>query len=331
MRRRRRRPIVVADATGASGRRRPGRPCSGAERQCDDGAVVPQHSPDGSAASASAGSPPAPATRPPIGPTRPRQRGADQNESRSANRRWWDADAAAYHAEHGTFLGENDLVWSPENLRESEAGLLGDVAGRRILEVGCGSAPCSRYLRTRGASVVAFDLSAGMLDFATAAERRTGVPVPLVQADVCEMPFRDDSFDLAFSAFGAIPFVADSALAMRQVARVLVPGGRWVFSATHPMRWMFPDDPGPAGLTAIQSYFDRSPYVEVDADGIPAYVEHHRTFGDRIRELVGAGFVVEDVLEPEWPDGFTAVWGQWSPERGEMFPGTAIYVSRLPG
>ncbi len=222
-------------------------------------------------------------------------------------------------------------MWSPENLRESEAGLLGDVAGRRILEVGCGSAPCSRYLRTRGASVVAFDLSAGMLDFATAAERRTGVPVPLVQADVCEMPFRDDSFDLAFSAFGAIPFVADSALAMRQVARVLVPGGRWVFSATHPMRWMFPDDPGPAGLTAIQSYFDRSPYVEVDADGIPAYVEHHRTFGDRIRELVGAGFVVEDVLEPEWPDGFTAVWGQWSPERGEMFPGTAIYVSRLPG
>lgn len=268
---------------------------------------------------------------PAIGPTRPRKRGADQQVSRAANRRWWDADAAAYHAEHGEFLGDVDLVWCPENLREADVHLLGDVSGLRILEVGCGSAPCARYLADAGATVIAFDLSAGMLGYAQAAALRTGVTVPLVLADVCELPFADGAFDIAFSAFGAVPFVADSAAAMREVARVLRPGGRWVFSATHPMRWAFPDDPGPAGLTAIQSYFDRSPYVEVDEDGVPAYVEHHRTMGDRIRELVAAGFVVEDVIEPEWPDGFTGVWGQWSPERGEIFPGTAIFVSRLPG
>ena len=266
-----------------------------------------------------------------IGPTRPRKRGADQAASRAANRRWWDADATSYLAEHGDFLGEADLVWCPENLRESEAHLLGEVRGKRILEVGCGSAPCARYLNARGASVVAFDLSAGMLRFARAAAARTGLTVPLVQADVCEMPFADSSFDLAFSAFGAIPFVADSAGAMREVARVLRPGGRWVFAATHPMRWAFPDDPGPAGLTAIQSYFDRSPYVEVDEQGVPAYVEHHRTMGDRIREIVAAGFVLQDVIEPEWPEDFTGVWGQWSAERGEMFPGTAIFVTQLPG
>ena len=268
-------------------------------------------------------------TQSPIGPTRPRKRGADQQVSRAANRRWWDADADAYHAEHGEFLGEADLVWCPENLRESEVHLLGDVRGLRVLEVGCGSAPCARYLAGQDATVVAFDLSAGMLAHARAGAARTGVSVPLVQADVCEMPFLDDSFDIAFSAFGAIPFVADSAAAMREVARVLRPGGRWVFAATHPMRWAFPDDPGPAGLTAIQSYFDRSPYVEVDEQGVPAYVEHHRTMGDRIREIVAAGFVLLDVIEPEWPDDFAGTWGQWSPERGEMFPGTAIFVSRL--
>jgi SAM-dependent methyltransferase len=266
-----------------------------------------------------------------IGPTRPRKRGADQAASRTANRRWWDADADAYHQEHGEFLGDADFVWCPENLREADADLLGDVRGRRILEVGCGSAPCARYLARQGATVVAFDLSAGMLAHATAAAGRTGTTVPLIQADVCEMPFADGSFDLAFSAFGAIPFVADSAGAMREVARVLRPGGRWVFAATHPMRWAFPDDPGPAGLTAIQSYFDRSPYVEVDAHGVPAYVEHHRTMGDRIREIVGAGFALLDVIEPEWPDGFAGTWGQWSPERGEVFPGTAIFVAQLPG
>ena len=151
-----------------------------------------------------------------------------------------------------------------------------------------------------------------------------------MQADALALPFADRAFDIVCTAFGAIPFVADSAGAMREVARVLRPGGRWVFSVTHPMRWMFPDDPGPRGLTVIQSYFDRSPYVEVDTEEVPAYVEHHRTIGDRIRELVAAGFTIEDVVEPEWPDDFDGTWGQWSPERGELFPGTAIFCCRLP-
>jgi SAM-dependent methyltransferase len=265
----------------------------------------------------------------PLGPTRPRIRAADQATSRAANRRWWDADATSYHHEHGAFLGDADFVWCPENVREADARLLGEVDGRRILEVGCGSAPCARYLRACGAQVVALDLSAGMLAYARAAATRTGIDVPLIQADACELPFASDTFDIAFSAFGAVPFVADSARLMREVARVLRPGGRWVFAANHPMRWAFPDDPGPGGLTVIQSYFDRSPYVEVDTADVPAYVEHHRTMGDRIRELVAAGFVVQDVIEPEWPEGFDRVWGQWSPLRGEYFPGTAIFVSRL--
>ncbi len=264
-----------------------------------------------------------------LGTTRPVLRPADQAVSRSANRRWWDADADGYHAEHGAFLGDADFLWCPENLREEQAQLLGNVAGTRILEVGCGSAPCSRYLLGRGAEVVAFDLSAGMLAHARSAALRTAVEVPLVQADVCELPFREGSFDLAFSAFGAIPFVADSAGAMREISRVLRPGGRWVFSVTHPMRWMFPDDPGQRGLTVIQSYFDRSPYVEVDSEQVPVYVEHHRTLGDRMRELVAAGFVLDDLVEPEWPEDFDGVWGQWSSERGAMFPGTAIFVTHL--
>ena len=90
---------------------------------------------------------------------------------------------------------------------------------------------------------------------------------------------------------------------MQEVARVLTPGGRWVFSVMHPVRWVFPDDPGPAGLHVVQSYFDRSPYVEVDASGVPAYVEHHRTMGDRVRGSSPPGSRCVDVLEPAWPDG----------------------------
>lgn len=261
-----------------------------------------------------------------LGPTRPRMIPADQATSALANRRWWDSDAERYHAEHGAFLGDADFVWCPENLNEDDAGLLGEVAGRRVLEVGCGSAPCARWLSARGAEVVAFDISAGMLRHGLAAAARTGISVPLVQADVCALPFADETFDLACSAFGAIPFVADSAEAMREVYRVLRAGGRWVFAVNHPMRWMFIDDPGDAGMVAVQSYFDRSPYVEVDEQDEPAYAEHHRTMGDRVREIVAAGFRLVDVIEPEWPDDFDGVWGQWSRHRGEVFPGTAIFV-----
>lgn len=259
------------------------------------------------------------------------RRPVDTAESQRASRRWWDADAADYLAEHGSDIGDTEFVWCPEGLREADAGLLGDVAGKRVLEVGCGSAPCARWLAGRCASVVGLDLSAGMLGFAAALCRSTGVPVPLVQAGAERLPFADASFDVACSAFGAVPFVADPGRVMREVARVLRPGGRWVFAVNHPMRWMFSDDPGPGGLTVTQSYFDRTPYVEVDSGGAATYVEHHRTIGDRVRDVVAAGLVLDDVVEPEWPEGHERVWGQWSPLRGALFPGTAIFVTHRPG
>jgi len=62
-----------------------------------------------------------------------------------------------------------------------------------------------------------------------------------------------------------------------------------------------------------------------------SYVEHHRTLGDWVALLAGHGFVITDLLEPEWPEGHERPWGQWSPLRGRLLPGTAIYVCRKPG
>ncbi len=249
-----------------------------------------------------------------------------------ANRRWWDAEAEGYQAEHGGFLGDADFLWCPEGLRESQARLLGPVRGVVVLEVGCGAAQCARWLVGQGARVVAVDLSFAQLRHARTLDARTGVRVPaLLQADARALPLRAASVDVACSAFGAVPFVVDSAALMREIARVLKPGGRWVFSVTHPVRWPFPDDPGPEGLRVIRSYFNRHPYVELDARGLPVYVEQHRTLGDRVREIVAAGLRLLDVVEPEWPEGHDRIWGQWGPERGALMPGTAIYVTDKPG
>src|SRR4051812_1441492 len=209
------------------------------------------------------------------------RRPAGPAESARANRGWWDAAAPAYLAEHGGDLGDVDFLWCPEGLREADAHLLGEVTGRRVLEIGCGSAPCSRWLRSAGADPVALDVSGGMLARAAELNRETGLPGGVLQADAGALPLADDSVDLACSAFGGPPLLA------------------------------------------------RRPYVETDGRGRTVYVEHHRTIGDWVRAVVGAGLVLRDLIEPEWTPGRTETWGQWSPERGALMPGTLILVCEV--
>ncbi|WP_419994042.1 class I SAM-dependent methyltransferase [Streptomyces boninensis] len=250
------------------------------------------------------------------------RRPASSAESRVANRGWWDRHADEYQQDHGGFLGDAGFVWGPEGLSEDELGLLGEVKDRRVLEIGAGAAQCSRWLAERGARPVALDLAHRQLQHAL----RLGASFPLVEADAAALPFASDSFDLGFSAYGALPFVADPVTVLSEVHRVLRPGARFVFSVTHPIRWAFPDEPGPEGLSVAASYFDRTPYVEVDESGSAVYVEHHRTMGDRVRDVVAAGFRLVDLVEPEWPRWNGQEWGGWSPLRGGLIPGTAIFV-----
>lgn len=255
----------------------------------------------------------------------PRRVELSEPETSRASRTYWDSAAEEYLEEHGDFLGDDRFIWCPEGVDEAAAQLLGPVRGKRVLEVGCGAAQCSRWLVGQGAKVVAFDISVEQLRIGRQLDRRTGTVVRTVAADAVAIPFENNAFDIACSAFGALPFVADAEAALSEIARTLKPGGLLVFSVTHPIRWSMPDDPTPTGLQITQSYFDRTPYVEVDADGTPVYAEHHRTTGDWIRALTGAGFVIDDLLEPEWPAANTQIWGGWGPDRGRLVPGTAIW------
>ncbi len=260
------------------------------------------------------------------------RRPVTEGESRAANGPDWDRYADEYQATHGEFLGDVGFVWGPEGLTEADAGILGPLAGRDVLEVGSGAGQCSRWVRSQGGRGFGLDLSLRQLQHSRRLDDSTGVAVPSVLGTATALPFADSSFDVVFSSFGALQFVKDIDVAVAEVARVLRPEGRFAFSITHPTRWSFPDDPGEGGLTATQSYWDRTPYVEVDDEtGLVAYVEHHRTLGDWVGLLAAPGFVITDLLEPEWPEGHDRVWGGWSGLRGRLTPGSAIFGASLTG
>lgn len=271
-------------------------------------------------------------TGPAPSPDRALRRPATHTESVRAGRVWWDAEADSYYREHGTHLGDAELTWGPEGWTEQDLGLLGDLEGRAVLEVGAGGAQGGRWCAGAGARVVSTDLSGGMLRVAQAIDARHQGRSPLgyAQCDGAVLPFADASFDVVLTAHGVLAFVPDAGATLAEWARVLRPGGRIVCSLPHPFRWVFPDAADESGLVVRYPYFDDAAYVEETAGGVATYTEHHRTIGDLVRAVHGAGLVLTDLVELEWPEDRELVWGGWGPVRGRLLPGTAVLVAHRP-
>ena len=109
-------------------------------------------------------------------------------------------------------------------LPDSELGILGDVAGKDVLELGCGAAQWSILLAGRGARVVGLDNSARQLEHARENMAAAGVDFPLVHAAAEEVPLPDASFDVVFCDHGGMTF-GDPYRTVPEAARLLRPGG----------------------------------------------------------------------------------------------------------
>jgi SAM-dependent methyltransferase len=137
----------------------------------------------------------------------------------------YDTFAEAYSAEN-----EASLV-NAYYERPAMLALAGDVAGRRILDAGCGSGLLFAALRDRGAIVTGFDKSAGMLELA---RRRLGDDADLRVADLgSPLPFPDDTFDDVTASL-VLHYLEDWGPALAELRRVLRPGGRLIASVEHP-------------------------------------------------------------------------------------------------
>ncbi|WP_459191225.1 class I SAM-dependent methyltransferase [Halosimplex sp. J119] len=237
-------------------------------------------------------------------------------------REWWELTARWFQEDADLDVGVN---WTGLGT-DDDLTLLLDVAGRDVLELGCGGGQCSVALAERGASVTGLDLSAEQLAFARDLAGERDADVEFLQGDVTDLGFADDSFDVAFNAY-VFQWVGDLAACFREAHRVLRPAGRFVFSMPHPVYGL-----ADAESHRVEgSYFDTGRQVTPQDDLDVDMVTYRHTVSEVHNALVGAGFRVERLLEPgsDDPDDYEeGPWGERKPELLAKLPSTLIFEAR---
>ncbi|MER8114281.1 class I SAM-dependent methyltransferase [Streptomyces sp. NPDC094031] len=179
--------------------------------------------------------------------------------------------------------------------RPAMLDLAGDVAGRRILDAGCGAGPLAAALHARGARVSGFDSSAGMVELA---RRRLSDDVDFRVADLGgPLPYADDTFDDVVASL-VLHYLKDWGPALAELRRVLKPGGRLIASVEHPfaMNLMHRQ----AGREAEYNYFDTTNWTdEWTMSGRSALMSRwHRPLHAMTDAFGAAGFRITVISEP---------------------------------
>lgn len=215
----------------------------------------------------------------------------------------WDGYADEYQAKHGAELVFDDgLGWGTTRIPESELRVLGDIAGRDILEFGCGAAQWSIALAKIGARPVGLDFSERQLEHARRLMADAGVDFPLVHASAESVPLPDASFDVVFCDHGAMTF-ADPYRTVPEAARLVRPGGLFAFSHHSPIETIcWPLDADEVSEHLSLDYFGLH---RIDIPGEDEIV-FNLPYGEWIRLFRANGFVVEDLIEPQIRAGTTS-------------------------
>jgi ubiquinone/menaquinone biosynthesis C-methylase UbiE len=216
------------------------------------------------------------------------------------NRELWTKTNEEYTDEQGRRAWASDTItWGVFSVLEEELGVIGEVDGLDVVELGCGTAYFSSWLARRGARPVGVDVTPAQLDTARRQMAATGIEFPLVEANAEDVPLPDASFDLAVSEYGASLW-CDPARWLPEAARILRPHGRLVFLTNSMLVTLcFPSGPGVATETLQRP--QRGMYA-VSWEGDDG-VEFHPSHGEWIDLLHRAGFEVERLVELYAPDG----------------------------
>ncbi|MFX1506775.1 MAG: class I SAM-dependent methyltransferase [Promethearchaeota archaeon] len=219
------------------------------------------------------------------------------------NQESWNTISRSYQNENRISL--DDVHYGPAAPGERALKLLGDVKGKKILEIGCGGGQNSIVLSKWGAEVIGLDISEVQLEHANSLAKEEGVSVKFLQGRMEDLSrFENGIFDIVTSSH-AIGYADDLRAVYKETARVLKPGGFLVFCFEHPI-WL---TVGPAledqDFNKVQNYFDKNRDVWdwPCFDGTTAtFNQGNWSINEIVNECVNAELQIERIAEPQGYD-----------------------------
>jgi SAM-dependent methyltransferase len=247
----------------------------------------------------------------------------------AASRELWTRANREYGDEHAVRAwAAEDITWGNFNVPEQELGVLGDVRGLDVVELGCGTAYFSAWLARRGARPTGVDVTPAQLASARRCQDRFGIAFPLIEADAADVPLPSDCFDLAISECGA-SLCCDPARWLPEAARLLRPGGKLVFQTTTILVIMC--SPGPDGPARRELFHPQRQAHRLSTS--QAGIQFHSGHSVWIKILRGSGFLIDALHElyapPDAPDH--PYYTQASAEWARQWPAEEIWVTHLAG
>jgi SAM-dependent methyltransferase len=248
------------------------------------------------------------------------------DESERKAKTWWDNWAAHFQEEYGEEQIPVGVSFGPGAPMGDDLGLLGDLAGKNAIELGCGGGQFGIGVSKRGADVTGIDISDAQLAYARSLADEHDQDIEFINGTVTDMPMISDaSYDLAFSAF-AFQWVEDLRACFEEANRILKHDGQLVFSVDHPYYKIV--DPETHEFKA--SYFSDSPRRAHSSGFDSEMVIYRRRVSETIALLTDVGFAVETIREPgyEDPEKYDSEYGSFKPELMAKAPPTIVYAAR---
>jgi SAM-dependent methyltransferase len=245
------------------------------------------------------------------------------------NRESWTKANAEYTDQRATEAwAAEDITWGMFGPSDSELGVLGDVSGKDVIELGCGTAYFGAWLARRGARVTGVDVTPAQLETARRCMAETGVQMELIEANAEEVPLPDESFDLALSEYGASIW-CDPYKWIPEAARLLRPGGELIFLCNSVLSILCSPDTGKITEQLQRPQFGMHRFEWPDDDGVDFHISH----GEWIRLLRDTGFDVEGLWEIQAADSAKDhQYYDWvSAEWARKWPAEEIWKARKRG
>ncbi|HEX3815845.1 MAG TPA: class I SAM-dependent methyltransferase [Mycobacteriales bacterium] len=247
-------------------------------------------------------------------------------EHARANRQLWDSTMSSWYGQRALAQWAAEPHWGIWAIPQTQLPVLPeDLAGKDLIDLGCGTAYIGAWAAKQGARPAGIDNSAKQLAVAQALQDKYGIHFPLIHGNAEDVPAPTGTFDVAISEHGASAW-CDPYKWIPEAARLLRPGGQLVFMRNSTLLQLCSPETGPADTTLRQSQFGLNRIEQQNGAVI-----YQLPTGPMVRLLHKSGFILEDLIEVQTPEDATTDYDYAALPWAHLWPSEEVWKARRAG